>query len=296
MNGPAYSVVVATLDRPDLLAGTLQSLENQTQPPAQVIIVDASENEASAKAVEDYRSRLPCRYLHANSRSAALQRNQGAELVNTPLIAFTDDDVILRPDTMEQLAAVFADDEEQQVGGVAARIEGLEHRPPRGLLWWYYRLQAGYAHPDYGARLFGPAINCLPCYEAAGKLIAADWLNAGCTLYRTALFQAEQFPDFEGYSHMEDVHLSARIGRRRKLYFHRDAVYQHLDAGSAYKKDVRKLARLRINNQRRVAQEILGLRGLNLTMKLFLHRLFVTCALLKSAPPEKWAHIRGLWS
>ena len=37
-----------------------------------------------------------------------------------------------------------------------ARIEGMSHPRPKGLLWLYYRIQAGYADRTYGGRLFGP--------------------------------------------------------------------------------------------------------------------------------------------
>lgn len=240
---------------------------------------------------------LACRHIPVTSPGAASQRNLGAESVQTPLVAFIDDDVILKPDMFAELVQVFAQDDQARVGGVSARIEGLSHSPPGTLTRWYYRLQAGYDHPDYGGKLFGPAINCLPCYrDDQPALIEADWLNAGGTMYRTELFLREKFPDFPGYSHMEDVHLSARIGRTHKLFFHRYAAYQHLDETGDWKKDVIALTRLKWKNQKKVAREILGLSGWPLLWKFFLHRLFVTFSILKNGSRGRWREIRGIWT
>ncbi len=207
-----------------------------------------------------FESRLPILYERAVKPSAAMQRNQGAAQITMPVIAFMDDDITLHPGACERICEVFDNDESRRVGGVSARIEGSSHPAPRGLLWWYYRLQAGYADETYGARLFGPAINCFPCYErAAAGLIPADWLNSACVFYRTPVFLKEQFPAFEGYSYMEDVHLSARIAKTHRLFFHAGALCDHRDGGRGTRSNAREIARMRIRNQRRVAREVLDL-------------------------------------
>ncbi len=230
--------------------------------------------------------------------SAAQQRNQAARLVTTPLVAFIDDDATLFPDTCEKLCRVFENDLEGRIGGVGGRMIGEDRPAPRGLLWWYYRLQAGFAHPTYGGKLFGPAINCAPSYTEASPddLIAADWLPSGCVFYRTELFAKELFPSFVGYSFMEDVHLSARIAKTHRLYFHTSAKFEHHDSPSTWKRDFRALARNRIRNQRLVAREILGLSGLPLEAKLFLHRLFVTIYLLRRRGAGFREEIAGTWA
>src|SRR5205085_4047936 len=145
------------------------------------------------------------------------------------------------------------------IGGVSARIEEIERPVPSRFSWWYYRLQAGYSDETYGAKLFGPAINCLPCYnESDDDLIPAQWLNSGCVFYRTPVFLREKFPDFHGYSFMEDVHLSARIAKTHRLFFHKRALCRHRDATNSLKRNVKELARMRVRNQRAVARDVLG--------------------------------------
>ena len=297
MSALAYSIVIATLERPAEMRVTLESIAAQTRPPQRVIIVDAS-NDGETRAVADtFAARLPLHYERAFRPSSAVQRNQGAEHVATPLIAFLDDDVFVHPETFATIAAAFERNETQRIGGIAGRIIGMSHRPPRGLLWWYYRLQAGYSHPTYGAKLFGAGINCLPTYgENDPDLIPSDWLNSTCVFFRTELFRREKFPEFDGYSFLEDVHLSARIGRTHDLFFHRTATFEHRDATSTFKRNARQLARMRVRHRRIVARDIVGLREPALTFKLLLHRLFTSVCLLRSRHPSWTQELLGTWT
>jgi len=291
----SYSLVIATYERAEELRTTLASVAAQTRPPAEVVVVDSSGDDQTLAVAQE--SPLPVRYERAKKPSAAVQRNQGAALVATPLIAFVDDDVFVPPDSFEKICAAFDTDPEEKIGGIAARIEGMQHRIPHGLLRCYYRLQAGYAHPTYGGKLFGAAINCLPTYtESTGELIPADWLNSTCVFYRTPLYARERFPEFEGYSFLEDVHLSARVGRTHQLYFHRTATFEHHDAPSTFKRNTRELARMRIRHQRLVAHDILGLREPTLTWKLLLHRLFASVSILRQHGPTWTQELLGTWT
>ncbi len=190
-----YSLVIATFERAEDLRNTLSSILLQTRLPEQTIIVDSSRDDQTHDLVETFDPRLALLYERAIVASAAQQRNQGSLRATAPLIGFMDDDMVLAPETCAALCEVFDRDEKGEVGGVAARIDGLCHPVPKGFLWLYYRIQAGYADRTYGGQLFGPAINCLPSYsESTGPLIPAHWLNAGCVLYRRKLSCARCFP------------------------------------------------------------------------------------------------------
>jgi glycosyltransferase involved in cell wall biosynthesis len=293
-----YSIVIATFDRPAELRVTLDSIAAQTHKPDRVVIVDSSTDERSREVADAFTAVLPLHYERAIRPSAAVQRNQGARTVETPLIAFIDDDVFIPPESLEKICAAFeADEKERRIGGIAARIVDMRHPAPKKLLWCYYRIQAGYSHPTYGGKLFGPAINCLPTYtEEGGDLIRSDWLSSTCVFYRTELFQREKFPEFEGYSFLEDVHLSARIGRTHELYFHRNADFEHRDAASSFKRNRRELAKMRVRYQRIVAREIIGLHEPLLTLKLLLHRLFATVYVVRRRQLSWLQEVLGIWT
>jgi len=290
-----YTIVISTFERPVELAAALDSVILQTRQPASLIIVDSSRNDATREVCDRFADRLPMHYLPAEKPSAAIQRNQGGRLVETPLVAFMDDDVVLQADNFTKFCTVFENDPDGKIGGVAGRISDMQHSRPGRLLHAYYRLQAGYDHPDYGARLFGPGINCLPTYDGDESLIRSDWLNSTCVVYRTSVFQAEEFPVFEGYSFLEDVHLSARVAKQHALYFLRDAVYDHNSASSEFKRNYTELARRRLANQRDLTRNVLGLSGLGFECKFFLHRLFISISILRGGGPGRWQELRGTW-
>lgn len=289
-----YTVVIATLNRPNSLAVVLDSLASQTIPPGRIVVVDASTTPATRDLCQARdRDGFPVEYRAAAARSAARQRNQGATDCQTSLIAFVDDDVELPPATFANMIRAFAD---ADTGGVAGRIEGLAHPRPRGLLWLYYRLQAGYSHPHYGGRVIGAAINLLPCWsEEKSPLVPAEWLNSACVIYRRELFEREKFPAFEGYSFMEDAHLSFRVGRTHRLYFCGEAPYLHHEPPTTAAKDPLIRSRMIVRHQKLFARELMGLRGFSLAWKTVLHRIFQTVALARARPPRTARAILGLW-
>jgi glycosyltransferase involved in cell wall biosynthesis len=292
-----FTLVIPTLGRPGPLRATLAAIAAQTRLPEEVIVVDASGNHEARDILQDFRDRFRVLYQRATEPSAAMQRNQGALRVGTRIIGFLDDDIILDRNACERICVVFEQDRAGSVGGVGARIDEPPRPEPKGLIWLYYRIQAGYAHPTYGGKLFGPAINCYPSYtESEGDLIDADWLNSGCVFYRTPLFHREMFPNFQGYSFMEDVHLSARIARTHRLYFHSKAKFKHQDVESHSKRNVRNIARMRLRNQRLVSREVLGLGGTSLVAKLFLHRVFASVAIIRRRDPDWVEELAGTWT
>jgi GT2 family glycosyltransferase len=295
MTGLDYTVVIATLTRPAPLERVLRCLERQTRRPTLVVVVDASTDNVTAELLHAWSDRLPVRHLSFARRSSALQRNAGSTLATTPLIAFLDDDIEFPPEHLAHLTAVFGGSASDVIG-VSGRESGQSHPRPRGLARLYYRLQAGYDHPHYGARLFGFAVNCVPCYEVeTAELIAAQWLPSTCVVYRRAEFARERFPDFEEYSYMEDVHLSARMARQGRLLFHAGAEFTHRSGTSTFKRDVAHLAQHRMANRRRIAREILRLEGWPLHGRVLLHRLFLTAVLARARPPQWWREIVGTW-
>lgn len=302
MSPAPYSLIIATFERPDDLATTFAGIEAQTHSPAEVIVVDSSRDEKTRDLCSQWESRLPIRWMASNARSAAKQRNEGADVANprSEVLGFMDDDITLYPDTCAEICRVFANDPRHEVGGISARIDEMHRPAPSRLTRIYYRVQAGYSHGTYGGRLFGPAINCLPCYsepaEGDGALIRAEWLNSGCVFYRREPFLREKFPAFEGYSFMEDVHCSARIARTHRLYFHTRARCSHREGTNSLKRDHVGLARQRIQNQRLVARDVLGLRGLRLAWKFFLHRLFASFTIVRQRQPGWTESLRGTWA
>ena len=302
MSAAAYSIVIATFERPGDLAITFEGIASQIHKPQEIVVVDSSSDQRTRELCDQWDDLLPVRWEFSEEKSAALQRNRGAELTSpaSAVIGFIDDDITLRPNACELVCEVFGADAMGKIGGISVRIQEIQRLPPSRLTRLYYRLQAGYADATYGGKLFGPAINCLPCYsepaESGGDLIGGEWLNSGCVFYRREPFLREKFPAFTGYSFMEDVHLSARIAKTHRLYFHTRARCSHREGSNALKGDLVNLARQRIRNQRIVARDVMGLRGAGLMLKLFLHRLFATTAIVRERRAGWKKELFGTWT
>jgi glycosyltransferase involved in cell wall biosynthesis len=300
MSKSRCAVVIATYQRPGPLRRALESLRAQTLKPERVIVVDASIDHDSETVAAGFIGDFQMTYLRSQTPSSARQRNAGLEYCDLPLVLFMDDDSTLRPPTLERLASVFETYEAkgEAIGGVGARMEGFSHRKPGPLLWLYYRWQSGYYDATYGGKLFGPGINCLACYEGWEEedLIPSQWLPTGCVLYRTECVKRELFPEFDGYSFMEDVHLSARIARTHPLFFHTRAMYRHEDAPSPFKVFRRELARHRLLNQRVVAEQVMGQSGFLFEFKFWVHRLFASVSVLRGHGKDWVQELIGIWT
>jgi O-antigen biosynthesis protein len=106
-SGTAVSVVVATHDRPQQLRRCLDSLLAPRRPDLEVIVVD---NAPSSSATRDmlHQDFPTVRYVREDVAGLARAHNRGLEHVSAPVVAFTDDDVVVDRDWVQRLAAPFS--------------------------------------------------------------------------------------------------------------------------------------------------------------------------------------------
>lgn len=289
-------MIIATLDRLDSLRVVLDCVVRQTRPPQEILIAAAGGATAVEDLVRTHPAAASTRVLACVEKSSARQRNAAAAAARGEILAFLDDDIEFGPQLFADLLAAFTGPGPAP-GAVSARIPAEDRPVPGRLTRTYFRLQSGYSHPDFGGRLFGPGINCTPVYrENSPDLVPAEWLPATCLFVRAERFHAERFPEFEGYSFAEDVHLTARIARSAPIYFASRCAIIHHSLPSEFKRDVAALTAGKLRNMAVVAREILGLRGWSLAWRMLLHRLFLTAATLRTLPPRWPAVLRGTWS
>lgn len=112
---PRVSVVVPTRDRPDLLAGCLAALEEQTWQDLEVVVVDdGSADPDAVAAVVSPVSRA--RLVVGQGSGPAAARNLGADNATGSVIAFTDDDCRPAPGWLDAVTRRI-DDGAQVVAG-----------------------------------------------------------------------------------------------------------------------------------------------------------------------------------
>ncbi len=115
---PFISVVICTHERPEMLAGCLESVFQLEYPDYEVIVVDnAPKTSATRTVVENIARRFPklCYVLEPN-QGQCWARNTGAKAAKGEIIAFTDDDVIVDAHWLTGVLQGFATSE--NVGAV----------------------------------------------------------------------------------------------------------------------------------------------------------------------------------
>jgi len=277
---------------------TLDSLLEQGVLPAELIVVDGSEDDVTRGVVVAFArsSKDLCKvsYLRAETLGAAAQRNQGVAAATQPVIWFFDDDILFEPECVSRLwSALHAADD---VGGVNAMITNQLYQSPGIASRLMFRLMGG-GSSGFAGRLLGPAVNLLPEDRAdLPEVVPVEWLNTTCTMYRREALPVPPFPaHFTGYSLMEDVTLSVVVGRKWKLVNARTARIYHDSQPGSHKSDPAELSAMELINRQYVMATILGRNGLVDYVRLFLWEAFQIVAGLvqSSSRPHFFRILRG---
>jgi GT2 family glycosyltransferase len=112
---PAVDVVVPSYGRPDALERCLGALRDQTVSPARVVVVVRADDDSTRAVVE--RSPFPVEIATVRERGIAAALRAGVALTDAEVVAFTDDDARPHPDWVAKIAAWFARDDVDAVGG-----------------------------------------------------------------------------------------------------------------------------------------------------------------------------------
>jgi len=272
------SAIVPTRNRSIALRKTLTSLEKQELFPAELILVDGSDDSSTRELVDGFRQRLAftccLKWMPANICGAASQRNQGMHAATKPLIWFFDDDIVFEPHCVRRLWNAL--DSDSRLGGVNTMIVNQQYKSPGLLSRWLFRFLNGHASATYAGLVIGPAVNLLPeDRDDLPEVVPVEWLNTTCTLYRRDALPTPPFDSvFVGYSLMEDLTLSLRVGRNWKLANARTARIFHDSQSAGYKTDVAGQAAMELVNRHYVMTEILEKRHLSDYLRLFEWEVF----------------------
>ncbi|ABD57186.1 glycosyltransferase [Jannaschia sp. CCS1] len=122
---PEWSLCIATLNRQDALLQTLSCALDQTCPPAEIIVVDVSDDwqdsEAKARNLVAGQS-MALHYQTLDVRSITVQRNVGIARCSKDVIFLIDDDSFMFPDCAEEILQIYAADPDHAVSAVAATL------------------------------------------------------------------------------------------------------------------------------------------------------------------------------
>jgi glycosyltransferase involved in cell wall biosynthesis len=270
---PKSAFVIATRNRPEDLLHTVESVVAQTVLPAELCIVDSSDETPTRKAIETAckQAGLALEYVHPAPRGLTVQRNVGIDRTSGDPVFFIDDDVELAPDCHERVLEVY-DDWGTRAGGVRA----TPVRPARpSFLTILYRRFFGIGGwwPESSGKVrrgfYAEGIS-----DSAG-VRKIEYMNGWFMSYRREVFEHERFDEaLSGYAYKEDIDFSYRVSRHYTLVQTPHARCDHLKSDSA-----------RMNSHQ--------LQRMNLANQFYLHRKLMPQTFLNKA--ALWWALTGLF-
>ena len=258
--------VIATYNRPDDLARTVESLVAQTVLPAELCIVDSSPEAPARARIEQLCSEagLPLDYHHPAPKGLTVQRNVGIDRTKGDPVFLIDDDVWMASDCHEEVLAEY-ERWGPELGGVRATPvrpaqPSLPTRIYRRIFgiggWW----------PEASGKV-RPGFYAEGVSDSAG-VRKLEYFNGWFMSFRREVFEHERFDEaLSGYGYKEDIDFSYRVSRRYTLVQTPKARCDHLKSPSA-----------RLNSH--------NLQRMNLANQFYLHRKLM---------PQDGFHKAALW-
>lgn len=91
------TALVCTRNRAAPAAHVVESLLRGSEETFELIVIDQSDGDETARALEPFRSDSRLRYVHSATRGKGAAMNEGIRLAETPIVVCTDDDCEATP-------------------------------------------------------------------------------------------------------------------------------------------------------------------------------------------------------
>ncbi len=119
----AFSVVINTHNRADLLEDTLRGLTGLRYPAFEVVVVNGPSTDATSDVLARWRGRI--KIVGCPVPNLAVSRNLGIEAAAGDVVAFIDDDAVPHPDWLTELCYFYADPRVGGAGGFTLDHTGV---------------------------------------------------------------------------------------------------------------------------------------------------------------------------
>lgn len=234
------------------LCTLLNSVEQQSCYPNDIIIVDGSKNEDTRKLLKtkNYKN-LRYFLMDEANRGLTKQRNFGISKlsITTEIVCFLDDDTILDKDYFKQLLNTYTlYPEALGVGGyITNEVQWEKNDAKNNPNKFYYdgfmrnepsrfKLRRKFClapdtRPGYLPSFsHGRSISFLP---PSGKIYEVEQLMGGVSSFRTDVFNMQKFSTyFGGYGLYEDADFTLRLSKKGPLYVNTNASLEHYHEAS----------------------------------------------------------------
>ena len=244
-----FTLIICTYNRPKPLLLLLQSVQEQTIYPNEILIIDGSENNETETILKQNPFENVNYFLvSSQDRGLTRQRNFGIErvVIESEIVCFLDDDTVLEHNYFEEIIKTYAKfPEALGVGGYIINEDswekiGEDYVPK--IHEFYYD---GWKKAD-GSRFVlrkrlgldsnvkpgflpefshGRSIGFIP---PSGKIYEVEQLMGGVSSFRKSVFKTFQFSTyFKGYGLYEDADFTLRLSKTGKLYINTNARLSH---------------------------------------------------------------------
>jgi len=270
------TVIIPTLSRVESIGKLLDSLAKQTRRPEQIIIVDASEDHdteaVAARADAVLRERLE---YYRTARGLTRQRNFGLKKSHADIIGFLDDDVVLDDNFLEEMARIFENDKQKEIGGATGYIYPMEVKRNR-----IHRAIVRLIEIVSGQSCLAKFYNMELAPEEPFTGTVPIRYVFGCNMFfRRQVFKSLQFDEwFEGYGMGEDKDFGLRVAKQWPIVAVGSARLHHF-CDPVARPNYFKLGKMSIENRVRILtvarQDRIVLSALRLTARLMIGIVFV---------------------
>jgi GT2 family glycosyltransferase len=205
--------VIATRSRHDFLLNTVRSLVGQTVLPAELCIVDSSEDTPARTEIEELcgKAGIELDYVHPVRRGLTVQRNIGIERTTGDPVFLIDDDVWMAPDVHEQVLAEY-----ERWGPELGGVRGAPVHPPnpgRLTILWRRLFGLGGWWPEASGRM-RPGF-FVEGVAASAEVRRLEYFNGWFMSYKREVFEHARFDEnLSGYAFKEDIDFSHRVVKR----------------------------------------------------------------------------------
>ena len=209
--------IIACRTRPDELLVAVESLVRQTVLPAELCIVDSSDETPSRTKIEELCGEvgLPLDYHHPAPRGLTIQRNIGIDRTSGDPIFFVDDDVFIEPDCHEKVLEEYARWEGAhgiRLGGIRATAKNPARPPTISILGRKLFGIGGYWPEASGRMRRGFWVEGVSIAKGVRRI---EYMTGWFMSFKREVFEKERFDEnLSGYAHKEDVDLTYRVHKR----------------------------------------------------------------------------------
>jgi GT2 family glycosyltransferase len=134
---PPVVIVISTRNRGGSVCQTVRTALANDYPRFSLTVVDQSEGDDTARALEPFLDNPRLRYVRTTTRGVSKGRNVGIRDASAELIGITDDDCEIPTGWVRSLVAAFATD--QRIGIVFGNVLPGPHDSARGFIPIYAR-------------------------------------------------------------------------------------------------------------------------------------------------------------